>query len=512
MNCGGEYDPLRQVLSETVRDGDYILLVFNDDRQIFTHAVLDKKKCQIKLKVNKRHYNTSTFVGLPYGTVLELKKERDTFEVLPDGEDLMPEVTDDQVYGLLGKSQKNDDVCIQKDGIDNRHLVDSSSNQTITQNQIEELKEKGHRGEALIKTIIANSTTFQDKTDFSKLKYLRRKQRKHQQRCRIIRCTGPSICEALFIKDARRIMSLREDSLAQILSYANVHAGSQVLIFDTCLGIVLGALAQRLGGYGKLLGVFTGQQPHAYYDMLSRFNLSFGELSSISWVHSGEIFASDISCGDIDEGEEDEEKDDRDILAWPCPLQDHTAEYVAGMKTDKEKEDFLAKRSARFARKLTRDTAKENRKLLHSQSDSLIIVSHYDPLPTLQKMLPFLASSCPFVVFSEHLEPLVDCLHALKQDNIAINMRLSDTWMREYQILPDRSHPNMSMSQTGGFILTGIKLDPIQSKNELDEEVLRALRNKVMRGRRHKKAKRDVVESGSKYTINMPPKKRVAKS
>ena len=515
MNIGGEEsDPLRQNPSETVRDGDVILLMFNDGRQIFTHAILDKKKCQIKLKVNKRHYSTSRFVGLTYGTVLEMSREHDVFDILEDGEDLMPNVNHDQVLGILGKVPNNDCVSLHADGVDNRNLTDSSSNQAITQGQIEELKEKGHRGEALIKTIIANSATFQDKTDFSKLKYLRRKQQKHQQRCRIVRCTGASICEALFLKDARRIMSLREDSLAQILSYANVHAGSQVLIFDTCLGVVLGALAQRLGGYGKILAVFTGQQPHAYYDMLSRFNLSFGEHSSISWVHSGEIFSSDVSSGNFDDSERDEEKSDRDILKWPCPLQEHTADYVSGMTSDKDRDIFLAKRAARFARKLTRDTAKETRKLLHSQSDSLIIVSHYDPLGTLQKMLPFLASSCPFVVFSEHLEPLVDCLHALKQDDIAINMRLSDTWMREYQILPNRSHPNMSMSQTGGFILTGTKLDPVQSKNEIDEDILRVLRNKVMKGRRHKKTKRKDEERGANQddSTEEPPKKRMGAS
>ena len=33
---------------------------------------------------------------------------------------------------------------------------------------------------------------------------------------------------------------------------------------------------------------------------------------------------------------------------------------------------------------------------------------------------------------------------------------LSDTWMREFQTLPGRFHPEMFMSTTGGFLLTGI--------------------------------------------------------
>ena len=92
-----------------------------------------------------------------------------------------------------------------------------------------------------------------------------------------------------------------------------------------------------------------------------------------------------------------------------------------------------------------------------------------------------------FVVFGEHMEPLAECLHALKRENLAINLRLSDTWMREYQMLAGRSHPDMTMSQSGGFILTGMKLDPIQGINEIDEKVLQEMRSMVMRGRRHKK-------------------------
>jgi len=487
MKSGKCGDPYNQTESGIVQDGDHIILSFNDGRQMFTHVVRDRKKCMIKLRINRKQYSTHRFIGVPYGSVFELNKENNfEFVKLHNDEALLPEVSDMKVLSSVSSNNKSDDNLF----LDNRNLVDDVANQKMSHRSIEELKEQLH-GEELVKTIVSNSTTFEGKTDFSKLKYLKRKQQKHQQRCRILKCTGATICEALFIKDARRIMMLREDSLAQILSYANVHAGSQVLVFDTCLGIVIGSLAQRMGGYGKVLSVFTGQQPHSYYDMLSRFNLTYAENSSISWVHSGEIFASDVDCGDFDEEEEDEEMSDRKLLVWPCKFQNHTANYIETMSTEKEKLEFVAKRAARFARKLTRDTSKETRKLLHKQSDSLIIACNYDPLPTLLNMLPFLASSCPFVVFCEHMEPLVECLHALKKDDIAINMRLSDTWMREYQMLPGRSHPNMSMSQTGGFILTGIKLDPIQGKNEIDEDVLREMRNKVMRGRRNKKAKRN---------------------
>ena len=87
----------------------------------------------------------------------------------------------------------------------------------------------------------------------------------------------------------------------------------------------------------------------------------------------------------------------------------------------------------------------------------------------------------------------------LQKQNLAINLRLSDTWFREYQVLPGRTHPNMTMSQNGGFILTGIKLDPVLGVNEMDEDERKKIRDQ-MGGRRgksktQKKKERDEVQS-----------------
>ena len=76
----------------------------------------------------------------------------------------------------------------------------------------------------------------------------------------------------------------------------------------------------------------------------------------------------------------------------------------------------------------------------------------------------------------------------LQKKKLAINLRLSDTWMREYQVLEGRTHPSMNMTQSGGFILTGTKLCPKTGQNELDEELLQKLRSQIG-GRRGRKAK-----------------------
>lgn len=477
-----------------------MIFAFADGRQIFAQASKSWKGKSPPVKINKRSYPTHNLLGLPYGTVLELGSSR--LIPLPEGEDVIPGYPSalpnggaagdaDRTASALEDDEANADdntfpaADIQQE-CDNRHLVDNNHSQRLTADEIERLRQNGAHGSQIVDMLIENSATFDQKTEFSKAKWIVRKQQKHQPRCRIVRCTPFSVCEAVFRSRPRNLLNMREDSLGQILSYSNVSAGCQVLVFEQCMGIVTGALAQRMGGYGKVLSVYSGQQP-TFLEMISRYNLTFSEQFSIKWVHSGDIFGDNGSATAINGETHDPEKEERLTLKWPCPLQDHTRAYLENMGTTQEKQDFLAKRCSRFARKLTRHTPEEAKSWLHKrQSDAVVLVVRYDPTATLLKMLPYLAPSSPFVVFCEYIEPLADCFQQLQKQQLAINLRLSDTWMREFQVLPGRTHPSMNMTQSGGYILTGMKLCPETGKNELDDEVVKEIRQQLG-GRRGRK-------------------------
>jgi tRNA (adenine58-N1)-methyltransferase non-catalytic subunit len=488
-------DPLLKQPSNVVREGDFVILVFGDGRQLFAHCVKKAggKSRLAPVRISKNSYPTANLIGLPYGTVLELGDK--LLLPLPPTEGLMPDfllkqdsddddgASDDRDSGMADGSIGLSSISQSRD---NRHLVDTNTSQALDQRELARLRRSGATGSTIVQHIVDNSSTFATKTDFSKAKYIARKQIKYQQRCRLLRCTGVSICEALYLKDPRKIMNLREDTLAQILSYSNISAGCQTLVLETCMGIVTGAIAQRMGGYGKVLSIYSGQQP-SFNEMMQRFNLSFCENFSVKWLHSGDVFGDDIGSSVPDA--HDPEKADRDALKWPCPLQAHTRSYLENMRNDKERASFLAKRSARFARKLMRQTPAECKEWLTTRkSDSVIVVARYDPTVTLLGMLPYLAPSSPFVVYCEFIEPLTECFRELQRQDLAINLRLSDTWTREYQVLPGRTHPNMNMSQSGGFILTGIKIDEETGHNELDVDLLKEIRESIggRRGRRPK--------------------------
>lgn len=89
-------------------------------------------------------------------------------------------------------------------------------------------------------------------------------------------------------------------------------------------------------------------------------------------------------------------------------------------------------------------------------TDSLIIASKYHPLPVLKECLPLLGPNSPFVIYSEYMEPLTECYLYAQNRGDCLRMRLCDTWLREYQTLPGRVHPQMFMPVSGGYLLTGV--------------------------------------------------------
>lgn len=91
-------------------------------------------------------------------------------------------------------------------------------------------------------------------------------------------------------------------------------------------------------------------------------------------------------------------------------------------------------------------------------------------MPILKQALYLLAPSSPFVVFHEFLEPLVDCYNYLQENELALRLNLSDFWLREFQTLPGRMRPEMYMSTSGGYILSGIYVGVEIARRTLEEQ------------------------------------------
>ncbi len=44
----------------------------------------------------------------------------------------------------------------------------------------------------------------------------------------------------------------------------------------------------------------------------------------------------------------------------------------------------------------------------------------------------------------------------------SVNVCLSETWLRRQQVLPARTHPDVNMSGSGGYVLSGTYVDPAE--------------------------------------------------
>ncbi|KAF4520897.1 hypothetical protein B566_EDAN010312 [Ephemera danica] len=99
-------------------------------------------------------------------------------------------------------------------------------------------------------------------------------------------------------------------------------------------------------------------------------------------------------------------------------------------------------------------------RLRHCKADCLLIVGKENPVEITEALLPLVSDSRPVVMFSQFREPLLEMYMKLKGMKNVTALRLSEPWLRKYQVLSERTHPEVMMSSSGGYLLTGLTVDP----------------------------------------------------
>jgi len=109
-------------------------------------------------------------------------------------------------FSFRSKNEILDETSADNAGQDNRDLCDDGiANQTLQQEEIQQLKSEGASGQAIISQLVSKSATFEKKTAYSQQKYLNKKKKKYIQ---IYRAWKPSIrllCQA-YTHDLQKIM------------------------------------------------------------------------------------------------------------------------------------------------------------------------------------------------------------------------------------------------------------------------------------------------------------------
>nr|XP_043905274.1 tRNA (adenine(58)-N(1))-methyltransferase non-catalytic subunit TRM6 isoform X1 [Solea senegalensis] len=398
---------------------------------------------------------------------------------------------------LLPQKPKNaDDASDAKEaGTDNRNIVDDGKSQKLTRDDIETLKEQGLKGQEIIQQLIDNSSTFRDKTEYAQDKYIKKKKKKYENTVTILKPSCRILAMMYHGREPGKICHLRYDTLAQMLTLGNVHAGSKVLVFETCAGLVLGSVMERMGGkfvlltlqslavahciikqplfplhsgHGSVVQMYPGGGPVRagmesfgfpahFHDTLHEF-----PICHVNALLAGTLDTTGKHSSAVEkQSDKDKEKEQNQPEAEQAGEQQDgpedpnmetvTAEEARVEKEKKEKEKRKEAKAQEKRMKLAAAVAQ----LEGRNADGLIIASRFHPSSVVMGLLKFLAPSRPFVIYSQYKEALIECFTKLKEHGGTVNVRLTDTWLRHYQVLPNRTHPLLLMSGGGGYLLSG---------------------------------------------------------
>ena len=78
----------------------------------------------------------------------------------------------------------------------------------------------------------------------------------------------------------------------------------------------------------------------------------------------------------------------------------------------------------------------------------------------LSQISHLIQAGASVVFYSSHLHPLAQLREHVTACHEGVFTRLEELWTREYQVLPLRTHPHMSMHGASGYLLSFIKVHP----------------------------------------------------
>ncbi|KAJ2017354.1 tRNA (adenine(58)-N(1))-methyltransferase non-catalytic subunit trm6 [Coemansia sp. RSA 922] len=312
----------------------------------------------------------------------------------------------------------------------NKEIVDNPKSQKLTFQEIEQLKTMSLSGDVSAQEIIAslteNNESFDKKTEFSKSKYILRKQRKFMKSFVPLETSVYNLCNYFFEFNPGKIRGIRADTLSQVLSLANVYSNARILAVDDGQGIIIGALLSRMAAGGQVLGIHDGDVSN--YDVIRYMN-----------------FTTDT-------------RDRLQTLPWSKLY--HNVEPFTEQLAEGASEDDRFGRERRLRGHSRLSDSLDN--LRRGEFDALVISTNYNSKSVIERLVPYLGGSRMLVVYDQSKDALLETFAWLRQSPDFLNVQLTESWLREYQVLPSRTHPMMNTSGGGGFILSAIHLAPAE--------------------------------------------------
>ena len=299
---------------------------------------------------------------------------------------------------------------------DNRNLVQNMSNQALTADEIVALK-KERGGAAAVAALAASSSTFESKTVFSQIKYLKKKAERHVQRCVVHKfCAWRAAARHW---DTRGkwdpLGSPRLETLAYALTAAGVAPGARVVCVELRPGPLGVAVRERLAGTGDVCHVHCAGP------------------SAVHVVGRPSVVTPEFRPGGPNTGY--------------APISDLLRNHVPAEVSHKVAPG-IGPRPAPI-----QEWAREGR------ATALVaqLPGGVNSASLLSALLGTLLPGHAFSIYAVDPAQLAKAAVHVRATGEAKLVQLTEGFMHPYQVLPKRTHPVMTGSSTGGYLLSGFK-------------------------------------------------------
>lgn len=317
----------------------------------------------------------------------------------------------------------------------------------------------------IIGNLVANSKSFNEKTEFSQEKYIKKKEKKYFDFVQIRKPTIRLLADIFYRQDPDKPLGLRIDSLSQLISYSGVNSTGTYLLYDAgTSGLVPAAFLNSMGNTGgaRLVHVHPGNFPQK--QGIQALNLNdehvkkcvsvnlYSVLRQFYQTSSNGVEVIDLSKTiEVENPETRKRKADSNITN-----EDVSDTKRRNIEEVLDKPPITEVKEPRNAKKPKWQYENEEAiELLKHKVDSLVIVSKEDPFNIAKELIQFVHPGRPVVIFHTCKEILMECFSSLKSLNNVVNVRLLTNWMRDYQVLPMRTHPAVQLTGTSGYLLVG---------------------------------------------------------
>ncbi|KAI8451839.1 Gcd10p family-domain-containing protein [Phakopsora pachyrhizi] len=526
-------------------------------------------------------FNSNEIIGDPFGLTYEIvfkssdqpnKKDPSTLEgtLVRLSSSSNSINNDDLNRGDDFYSSNDHKIClinVEEIEATNENIKESVGAQKMSYDDIEELKKSGLSGREIIQRQIQQHSAFELKSEFSKAKYIKRKEKKFLKSFTCLDPTIYNVNQYLFENYFYSIKGLRTDTLSQILNLSNVRPGWRGIVLDQVGGLLIGAVITRMAGEGEVYVINDSDSPpdlhfldHLNLNSSKRNKSNLKVLKSLNWLQicasktttmstsccsskSKNIFKT-LDSSDLVTSLEDQNLTELNILKSKLLLLESNEKQnnLTDNNCCSRSVDLNGNSTSNGNKRLEREKLKI-RKKINKLSKLLSIkenflnskfegCSDFEPFSIVRNLSRFLSFSSSITIYSQYLIQLSELQSFFKQkqqfnktssnkmdeddesvkisdknhminsevnndknpdtakslkeeenfrlkqedeepsikqkgiqvdesgeeDCTFINVTISEPWLRKYQVLPGRTHPEMNGTHSGGFILTAIKV------------------------------------------------------